>query len=59
MWLLAPWDNVQGRYVASSEFCGGLQVGEEKGERTLKAAAERIEGRMAAARKQMSELWET
>lgn len=45
MWLLAPWDNLQGWYVASSEFCGGFQVGEEKGERTLKAAAERTKGR--------------
>lgn len=59
MWLLAPWDHLQGRYVAGSEFCGGLQVGEEKGERTLKAAAERIEGRTAAVGKQMSELRKT
>lgn len=59
MWLLATWDNLQGWHAARSEFCGGLQVGEEKGERTLKAAAERTEGRTAAAGKPMSELWKT
>ena len=46
MWLLVPWANSQGRYEASSEFCGGVEVGEEKEERTLKAAA--VGGRTVA-----------
>lgn len=46
-----PWANFQGRYVASSEFCGGVEVGEEKEERTLKAGTERVGGRTVAAGK--------
>ena len=59
MWLLVPWANFQGKYVASSEFCGGVDVSEKRGQRTLQAAADRVGGRRDATEKQTSELLKT
>lgn len=36
-----PWADFQGRYVVGSEFCGGVEVTERRGQRTLQA--ERVE----------------
>lgn len=55
MWLLVPWANFQGRFITSSEFCGGVKWVKRTGQ-DPKAAAERAGGRTAAAGKQMSEL---